>query len=536
MARVEKGTRIKYLPPKAQLQRRDAHTGSYPANVRLSSDNRTGIYKVFFDDTSAIDFNKETSVVYPTRLPISSSYYLNEPEFRTTMNVTGTPQMGISDKFVSFTPGQYLQPFNDHGNYASDAITNSASNAFYAVGSSLTDIGPGFTQPLWSKSKIDIDLSTAASASFGFNNPNGKDNAMAYYDFVSKTYVPLGISRQYTDYFADADNAPYNWIRDKSIAFAPSLGLVLDQIENNAFVANMGTPIDNFGFPSHQKFCAPSSSMLLSMADKIAEPFLVEKMVLEFSGAWDNGDDDTLIGEGVLNTFFVLNQRSPSFVSQSYRTDEIVDGINFRIGSVHRSGAIDLVNVMQIHSQDAYKVKNPMISSEMDLDASAYYGQWSGRFIMSGTVKSPTKNVGSNYCKLNSFFNGDDLFLAFKNERGGRTGISKVSDRNFIQPTTTTTQLSQQGFGIAGVQFSRNEANWINNPYVLLPTDNLIIGWQAAFPADLNTAGTRRSVLRFPANTEMKLTLYGSTIRNGEEYHDTLNQLLSSNSVFEDIG
>ena len=59
MSRQEKGSRMRMLPPRVQLQQRDALTGSYPTNVRFSTDGRTGNYKVNFDDTSVINFSGE---------------------------------------------------------------------------------------------------------------------------------------------------------------------------------------------------------------------------------------------------------------------------------------------------------------------------------------------------------------------------------------------------------------------------------------------------------------------------------------------
>lgn len=63
MARQEKNTRIKGLPPKLFLQQKDARTGSMPSIARIASDNRTGKYNVQFDDLSTIIFLSAASNV-----------------------------------------------------------------------------------------------------------------------------------------------------------------------------------------------------------------------------------------------------------------------------------------------------------------------------------------------------------------------------------------------------------------------------------------------------------------------------------------
>lgn len=60
MARRNKKTRIKGIPPRIQLQTKDARTGSYPSKVRTSSDNRTGKYPISWNDTNTINFGAIT--------------------------------------------------------------------------------------------------------------------------------------------------------------------------------------------------------------------------------------------------------------------------------------------------------------------------------------------------------------------------------------------------------------------------------------------------------------------------------------------
>ena len=61
MSRQEKKTRIRMLPPRIQLQQRDALTGSYPTNVRFSIDGRTGDYNINFNDRYSVVFTSSNT-------------------------------------------------------------------------------------------------------------------------------------------------------------------------------------------------------------------------------------------------------------------------------------------------------------------------------------------------------------------------------------------------------------------------------------------------------------------------------------------
>lgn len=75
------------------------------------------------------------------------------------------------------------------------------------------------------------------------------------------------------------------------------------------------------------------------------------------------------------------------------------------------------------------------------------------------------------------------------------------------------------------------------SPYVIMPTDRLVMGWQAP---------TSYRQYTFPnydnehymdlAPGRGKLTIYGSLITDGHEHHDGLNQPLTSDAIHEAIG
>jgi hypothetical protein len=79
------------------------------------------------------------------------------------------------------------------------------------------------------------------------------------------------------------------------------------------------------------------------------------------------------------------------------------------------------------------------------------------------------------------------------------------------------------------------------NPYLLLPTDKLTFGFQLPTGQLMGSNTGVQSTIIFSPQGINKITLYGSSLRVNpetnqlEEHHDTLNQLLSSESIHEVI-
>ena len=78
-----------------------------------------------------------------------------------------------------------------------------------------------------------------------------------------------------------------------------------------------------------------------------------------------------------------------------------------------------------------------------------------------------------------------------------------------------------------------------HSPYILYPGDEIFIGYHYPVPASLSDAApgsnaTRLNQINF--NGRGKLILYGSQIKNNKEYHEGLNQHLTSDAIHETIG
>ena len=510
----------------------------------------------------------------------SGSSIVNQP-----IVASGSMVKGVSDLFVTFTPGQDIEPFIDYENPEVDAkLTN---NSFFATGSAVTTTGLGFQQPLWSKNKLEIDLDVSIPVTFGQSTDSDEDKLMVYYDFAQKTYVPIGDTKANNQLRITTPGQLAPYFEKKSIGFGQSvrgffgLGVLLGSplfeiLSGKTFAA----PINSFGFPyDHKRYgvgnngVTNNTNMLLPLNDLISEPFLLEKIVLEFTGAMSSsGTDDS--GFSAMSTFFILNQSATNFFQTSstnqfgtfvYNYSATPPHIGVGPGYVQptlfvteSNYNIDLVTYAQISALTSSVQNNNLFKSLYERDLNIYqeaqtpvqnsYGinpdfGYSGSFILSSSVKSSYNfESGTSWFKNYATIPGPFNYTCFTllANKGGRKNLTQPCGRNW----KASLPANIPPFYIPAIPIPFYENSSEPNPYILLPTDKLIIGWQAPFG---NISGSIAgncgdiSQMHFPAG-KGKLILYGSTLRLNpetnqlEEYHDTLNQLLSSNSIHEVIG
>jgi hypothetical protein len=418
MPRTLKNTRIKWLPPKVQLREKDALTGSFPTHPRNSSDNRTGVFTTFFNDQKTVVFQDvpNAGLALPSgldntnpalyRYDQTGSYVVNE-ELVSDISVSGSIRKGVGDGFIRFTPGQELRPFQDESNPAVDGLAT--GNDFFATGSRIADIGEGFDQPLWSKTKFEVDLTPATTHSFYINNyaSSSENFTMAYWNTSRHVWEGIGAGKEFALYTVGSQSYFEALCEDQCIGFANTINQGGTSIQDYS----AGARISNFGFPYHVKYHATSSN-LISMSDYINAPFLLEKIVLEWSGSLEF--NNTLFGgftSYTVCTFFILNQRKPFGISDGavqqfvYRTSDqhtyyLVTGA--QIPASYNNGTTEntvreLITYAQVvgfssaslNSSEqvarASRELNLTFNDPVMLDS---FGSWSGRLIMSGTVKN----------------------------------------------------------------------------------------------------------------------------------------------------
>lgn len=356
MARKEKKTRLRGLPPRVFKTIQSSETGSYPIVARGAVvDNRTGFLTSHFNDINTMIFTSSQDINYASKLVEGSPSLTSE--LSTSFSTNGNIVKGVSDgnflKIIDDQPKQDLQPFNDNINPAAEQKGN-ASNEFYATGSSPGIVGEGFDSPLWSKHKIEIDISSNPCSfefalSSSFKTPNvifwtpdtftsGTSYPMAYYNFDSKVWEGIGVGYapndgQYMEWSDTTTSQKYT-----TAGFTPGIvnsilhpGLsgssfdiyekIISQSAPTAMVEYAeaaGRVQSSYAFPNHPRYHA-TGSQTFKLNNIINRPFLVEKVVVEISSAsytvYDvlNSDDGynltASMAPAAVNNFFILNQR-----------------------------------------------------------------------------------------------------------------------------------------------------------------------------------------------------------------------------------
>ena len=538
----------------------DEHTGSFPTIARTGDRDRTGVFSVHFDDTRTIVFEKSANLDVGRNLKSGSNYltlpllsqsiqrdkfprfypYIGQNTIvRATsgsLHATGTVRRGVADNFIRFTPGEDLKPFFE------DNIFWNVKDSFWITGSRYEDVGTGFQQPVWSKTKIEIALNhSVASASFSLASGSNIENyPMGYYNFKLKKWEGIGTGK------VIQNNQTNNTTKKKSlneqcIGFNASIGF---EGKSDTEQQIAGLPVSNFGFPVHAKFHA-TSSQILHMSSAINQPFLLEKFVYIFSASFQNELPDA----GSLSHFFILNQRDNFAISQSISTqysDNTIANVSVSLPTtIHLSAGgveqkvgstrdiITFSNVFLQGSKDFLKTNafhDLRISGTLDATTEAStLAITSGTYILSGIIRSPTINqnqLGSTN------LGGDGSSAILMRSEGGRDNIGTVSGRSFVN---SVFGINASGSFVSGsTTFRPNKAKTNTNPYIVLPTDKLIFGWQSMISGTANST-SRLNQINF-STAPGKLILYGSLLRNGQEFHDTLNQNLTSKVVHEIIG
>lgn len=290
-----------------------------------------------------------------------------------------------------------------------------------------------------------------------------------------------------------------------------------------------------------------------------------------------------------ISTFFILNQRGPTgfntTISPTVRQDGrsetslVPDILSPHTGvdpttqspwrhvltasiptsiQLSRSGSEtqvntirDLVTFAQISSLGESFTDTNRVLLERDLNIVGLQDQqgvtlWSGKYILSSSVKtSPYQTFALPiYMGINDTATLKFLANPGFGHFGGRSLIEN-SGRDYngrVVGNELTSSIvlsdSQNNFTVTIKPDSRGS---YNSPYILQPTDKLVFGWQVPLGSKMYSEGQGTARLGWSSALSIapgagKLTFYGSFIRNASEYHRTLNQNLTTDSIHETFG
>lgn len=594
MARTEKGSRIRLPPGRIQLQAQDSITGSFPTISRCSSDGRTGRNSIHFNDLYTPVFKSYTSMSYPNMLPTGSLYITNEEQV-TTLYASGNLRKGVGDQFIIFnnSSSQNITAFKDNTDPAVDANSNQPGTnyAFYATGSKEEDVGEGFTSPLWSKQKIEISIPVKQESLIkiwhvingSIPSPIDQTSFMSYYNKDLEVWEPqVSGAAVYTAVNSElfgAGPGVNGYIGH--VAFTPSLMPHSTGSVSLINLATAGNVISTYGFPYDVRYHATGSN-LLDLSRYISEPFLLEKAVLEISAAYSVTNTYLNMANRIsasINTVFLLNQREnanfsyqaevpvsdpagTSVIAVSQMPTTASDGTTLiktvrDILCFHKilhvasgaytqpitngAGTPQAVNITA--SLSTLQIHDTLISTTSSTGLNIW--GWNEDLRLEMISKIPSQQFGF-YGTYTATSTGGQHFVSYPN--GGRNGlgVELTNGRSFLSEYVGSEPFGANAIldsSAGDITCSAPGISGRYNPYILMPTDKLILGWsQPLFQSSIITSGDpasrptflERTRLTIPAGT-YKLTLYGSYIRENKEYIDTLNQLLTSTAVHEII-
>ncbi len=554
MSRQEKLSRYRGLNPYVQKQKKE--------NVAWYSTSSS------FDDQKTQSFFVSTSVAainYPTTFNVSSSFLITE--ISTSLTTFGRTVPQNVNQYIQQQDNQLptISAFKDIADYANDGFISTASESFFRTGSLVENAGFGFQQPLREKTKIEIDMPMAGVT--GLETKKVEDQILGYYNFNSKLVIGIGSSDTPYDLISGSVNIS-DFLKQKAIGFTPSLvdPLTVDRAKyaSSDIYKNQGIPTNTFGFPSDGRYkVSKQSGFLFSLSSSITEPFILEKAVLHIGNLQltvSNKFNLTNYTSAVIN-FFILNQRDNNLYKQNYdydiaeEFDPLVDypstinqqDYKFSIPQATQNSKADLITYAKIGT--AATALGSTISSSFDL----YAENTSSPPAIGFTISNIDLNLEmfqavKNTETVNFFpilFSPSTLeVLKIKGTNGSRSGVDQISDRNWNRALAATIEnipLVYQNNDASPVYTS--QAYYSNNnrliiPYILLPTDNLIIGWQAPlfdqihlitdpdFIANgVNFWNNESAAYQTNFSGNFKLTLYGSYLRMNdeleyEEYHE----------------
>jgi hypothetical protein len=457
------------------------------------------------------------------------------PNILQGLTTVGTASKGVADAQVSFTPGQNISPFNESRIYIDNDST------FYQTGTDQS-ILPGFDQRLSSKVAISINLPYGSTTRVLKDDPNETaQKRMAYYSFATNQWEYIG--KTAASALVDAGETK-TALEEWSRGFSPSWG----ELSDLAQIGRLALPISNYGFPFHQKFHA-SDQFHFCLSSTLSTPFLLEKVIYEgFVGNNDTNGSD--FKDGSVHSFFILRQHdsflptttlitSGNTLNETYSITASIPStltITGTTSSTYVKTIREMVTYASIGflKQDSnYDFLRNVFSSSCDLflDNSGQDGDISyfpnSKIKLNFVPKSIPVHRAA-WGQVGGDAGGGVLFSL-----GGRGRGMEGSGRPVIAPIPAAKKIEAYGFlQNTGIEIFATGSSFTQSPYVLLPKDKLIFGWNSANDILGGGDGAPGASLTLGS---AKITLFGSLLRDNKYVSEESNQPLTSDVIHEDL-
>lgn len=573
--------------PRLDIRTLDNQISRYPTTARTGDAYRSGQDPIFYDDTDSFFYTKATDsfasgqlVSLPTSLPSSSKYLRNE--LTTSIFVIGD---AIRDNELWLTPNRQFEslgPYVESKQYEQDL----KDTPYYQTGSSLSDFGAGFISNLGSKTKISIDIPVTQAVAlqpnsasiYYLNNSLGRFEEIAA-NIRHRPYANMNMweTRLFNHLGSNIISSSKNDVLQLGhIVNSPTEDQTLPRsyLQDNLPIAfsNMGRLLSLVNTQSALIDSAfeATSSQYIQMSQYINQPFLVEKVIMEIP---------IKAGPGWLRDFTRFVRLN---AINGYRSDPFDTGgpcITFGlINQINKNNRELILSATIIPENDNYigQDVSPLYNERF---ASGFksYGQptlvipSSSNQTFTGTLKFQLEPRISNgvtslgfACVPGSYASygansGDKLRNSFaiavnpfgRGMRGVQTGRSVFGKEYSVPNSDGISSLAKffpEGIGLYCDVYLYNYEQTAVSPYILFPQDKLVLSVSkyrscvaqgavdGSAPYNFNSSmSLNRSHDVFMDSGTVKITMYGSMVREATEFHDTLNSRLDTNAVHEMI-
>lgn len=291
-------TRLRTVLPRLAVRNQDAKL-LLPLVAR-TGDDRLGTSPISFDDrlspTYAISGSSPTAYIsYPSTLPRlfggNAVGTLQRQNLFASGNIflTGSIVKSAVDQFLREEPQHYVSPFNESRRYEQDEATLSSN--FYMTGTSNQQIGPGFEQPLKSKTHIRIQLPVNIGMKM-----QSVTSSIYYYNAGAKCWEVPANSKPGADWANPQVDAANGRVIEDARGFGP-IGNIVSSGSNTPVSGSLSQTSTVIGttyslastanvlttqFPKsvrNNDEYRPTSNETFTLP--ITAPFLIEKMVIE---------------------------------------------------------------------------------------------------------------------------------------------------------------------------------------------------------------------------------------------------------------
>lgn len=141
---------------------------------------------------------------------------------------------------------------------------------------------------------------------------------------------------------------------------------------------------------------------------------------------------------------------------------------------------------------------------------------------------------------LHAVFPQDTSLISLENKCATRNLFLDGNSRAIVNGTTglrRSDELLVVSQSVKTTKVSTFENLTFKSPYLIFPEDKLIFGWQYPMPRDLRfPTGAPSATPNAMKVQDCNLRMFGSQIKLGAEFHEGLNQNLTSTAVHEVIG